>query len=147
MLKLLKNLSKKDWLCVLLSLGFIVIQVWLDLTMPDYMSEMTVLVQTSGSAMKDILAAGGKMLLCALGSLVSSVVVAVFASGIASNFASVLRMKLFNKVQSFSMEEIGRFSTASLITRSTNDIMQVHVYYNGTSDAHKSTYYGSMGSS
>lgn len=128
MLKLLKNLSKKDWLCVLLSLGFIVIQVWLDLTMPDYMSEMTVLVQTSGSAMKDILAAGGKMLLCALGSLVSSVVVAVFASGIASNFASVLRMKLFNKVQSFSMEEIGRFSTASLITRSTNDIMQVQMF-------------------
>ena len=128
MLKLLKNLSKKDWLCVLLSLGFIVLQVWLDLTMPDYMSEMTVLVQTSGSAMKDILAAGGKMLLCALGSLVSSVVVAVFASGIASNFASVLRMKLFNKVQSFSMEEIGRFSTASLITRSTNDIMQVQMF-------------------
>lgn len=128
MLKLFKNLSKKDWLCVLLSLGFIVLQVWLDLTMPDYMSEMTVLVQTSGSAMKDILAAGGKMLLCALGSLVSSVVVAVFASGIASNFASVLRMKLFNKVQSFSMEEIGRFSTASLITRSTNDIMQVQMF-------------------
>ena len=115
MLKLLKNLSKKDWLCVLLSLGFIVLQVWLDLTMPDYMSEMTVLVQTSGSAMKDILAAGGKMLLCALGSLVSSVVVAVFASGIASNFASVLRMKLFNKVQSFSMEEIVNDSKGGMV--------------------------------
>ena len=113
---------------VFISIGFVVLQVWLDLTMPDYMSEMTVLVQTSGSAMKDILMAGGKMLLCALGSLVSSIVVAIIASGIASDFASVLRFKMFNKVQSFSMEEIGRFSTASLITRSTNDIMQVQMF-------------------
>lgn len=128
MLKLFKNLSKKDWLLVFISIGFVVLQVWLDLTMPDYMSEMTVLVQTSGSAMKDILMAGGKMLLCALGSLVSSIVVAIIASGIASDFASVLRFKMFNKVQSFSMEEIGRFSTASLITRSTNDIMQVQMF-------------------
>ena len=128
MLKLFKNLSKKDWLLVFISIGFVVLQVWLDLTMPDYMFEMTVLVQTSGSAMKDILMAGGKMLLCALGSLVSSIVVAIIASGIASDFASVLRFKMFNKVQSFSMEEIGRFSTASLITRSTNDIMQVQMF-------------------
>ena len=128
MLKLFKNLSKKDWLLVFISIGFVVLQVWLDLTMPDYMSEMTVLVQTSGSAMNDILMAGGKMLLCALGSLVSSIVVAIIASGIASDFASLLRFKMFNKVQSFSMEEIGRFSTASLITRSTNDIMQVQMF-------------------
>lgn len=128
MLKLLKNLSKKDWLCVFISIGFIVLQVWLDLTMPDYMSEITMLVQVEGSKMGDIMIAGGKMLLCALGSLISSITVAVFASRIASNFSAVLRLKLFNKVQSFSMEEIGHFSTASLITRSTNDVMQVQMF-------------------
>ena len=79
MIRLFKNLSKKDWLFIFVSIGFIALQVWLDLKMPDYMSEITMLVQTPGSAMKDIVVAGGKMLLCALGSLISSVVVAVFA--------------------------------------------------------------------
>ena len=128
MLRILKNMTKKEWLFVLYSAVFIVIQVWLDLKMPDYMSEITVLVQTDGSAMGDILTAGGKMLLCALGSLVSSVVVAYFASKIAANLAAILREKLFDKVQSFSMQEIGGFSTASLITRSTNDVTQVQMF-------------------
>jgi len=126
-LKILKTLRRRDWLLILLAVMFIVAQVWLDLKMPDYMQEITMLVQTEGSAMGDILTAGGKMLICALGSLVDSVIVAVLAARIASNFGAQLRGKLFNQVQSFSMEEIGRFSTASLITRSTNDVMQVQM--------------------
>ena len=127
MLKLFKNLSRKDWLFAGISLIFIVAQVWLDLKIPDFMSEITMLVQTKGSTMGDILTSGGKMLACALGSLAACVLVAVFASRIASNFGAALRERLFDKVQSFSMEEIGGFSTASLITRSTNDVTQVQM--------------------
>jgi ATP-binding cassette subfamily B protein len=92
------------------------------------MADITALVQTDGSKMADIMAAGGKMLLCAFGSLAATVVVAIISSRIASDFSAVLRAKLFNKVQGFSMEEIGRFSTASLITRSTNDVTQVQMF-------------------
>ena len=127
MLKLLKYLTKADWGLAVLALVFIVAQVWLDLTMPDYMSEITTLVQTQGSAMSDILIAGGKMLACALGSFAASIVAAICAAKIAANFAATLREKLFDQVQSFSMAEIGKFSTASLITRSTNDVMQVQM--------------------
>ena len=122
---ILKNVTKKDWLLFAVCVGFIVAQVWLDLTMPDYMSEITRLVQTEGSSMSDILLAGGKMLACALGSLLSAAVVSVGAARLASNFGASLRGKLFDQVQSFSMQEIGGFSTASLITRSTNDVTQV----------------------
>ena len=128
MIKLLKNLPKRNWLMMLFAIGFVVLQVWLDLTIPDYMADITALVQTDGSKMADIMAAGGKMLLCAFGSLVATVVVAIISSRIASDFSAVLRAKLFNKVQGFSMEEIGRFSTASLITRSTNDVTQVQMF-------------------
>lgn len=127
MLRIFKNLKKEDWGCFGIGIIFIVLQVWLDLKMPDYMSEITLLVKTPGSEMADILNAGGKMLLCALGSLVSAMAVAVLASRIASNFGATMRGKLFSKVQSFSMAEIGRFSTASLITRSTNDVTQVQM--------------------
>ncbi len=125
MLKLFKNLRRTEGMLVALSLVFIVLQVWLDLTMPEYMAEITRLVQIPGSEMSEILLAGGKMLLCALGSLAASVVTAVCAAKIAAGFGGTLRRKLFSKVGSFSMEEIGHFSTASLITRSTNDITQV----------------------
>ncbi|MDL2300167.1 ABC transporter ATP-binding protein/permease [Clostridiaceae bacterium OttesenSCG-928-D20] len=125
MLKLLKNLRQREWLMVAFSLVFIVCQVWLDLKLPDYMSEITVLVQTKGSAMRDIWIAGGYMLLCALGSVVASIVVGFFAARIASSFSYRLRDQFYGKVESFSMEEIGQFSTSSLITRSTNDITQV----------------------
>ena len=127
MLKVFKNLTKKEWLLVGISILFIVMQVWLELTMPDYMSDITTLVQTAGSTMSEVLTAGGKMLLCALGSLIASVLTSICASKIASNFSAILRGKLFHKVQTFSMEEIGNFSTASLITRSTNDINQVQL--------------------
>ncbi len=127
MIKLFKNLRKQEWGLIALALVFIVVQVWLDLTMPDYMADITRLVQTDGSTMSEILTAGGKMLLCALGSLIAAVFTAMCASKIATSFAATIRGKLFSKVQSFSMEEIGHFSTASLITRSTNDVTQIQM--------------------
>lgn len=127
MIKLFKNLRKQEWGLIVLALVFVVAQVWLDLTIPDYMADITRLVQTDGSTMNEILTAGGKMLLCALGSLVSAVLTAICAARIATSFAATIRGKLFSKVQSFSMEEIGYFSTASLITRSTNDVTQIQM--------------------
>lgn len=127
MIKLFKNLRKQEWGLVALALVFIIAQVWLDLTMPDYMADITRMVQTDGSTMNEILTAGGKMLLCALGSLVSAALTAICAAKIATSFAAIIRSKLFSKVQSFSMEEIGHFSTASLITRSTNDVTQIQM--------------------
>ena len=114
---------KKTAVC----LAFIALQVWLDLKTPDYMAEITTLVQTAGSTMGEILSAGGMMLLCSLGSLAASVVTAICAARIAATLGATLRGRLFSKVQSFSMEEIGRFSTASLITRSTNDVTQIQM--------------------
>lgn len=127
MFKLFKNLEKKDRCFILIALVFIVAQVWLDLKLPDYMSEITVLVETPDSSMQDILIAGGKMLACAFGSLVSGISVAVLAAKSGIDFAATIREKLFHKVQDFSMEEIGKFSTASLITRTTNDVSQIQI--------------------
>ena len=127
MIALLKRLKTKEWIQVCASLVFIVIQVWLDLKLPDYMSEITTLVQTPGSEMSVIWLVGGKMLVCALGSLLSAVAVGFFSARIAASFSQRLRSLLFSKVNDFSMEEINRFSTDSLITRSTNDITQVQM--------------------
>ena len=127
MLRIFKNFRKQEVVLALFSVVFVVAQVWLELKLPDYMREITSLITTQDSAMHDILIAGGKMLLCAFGSLLVTVLVAVCASRIASNFSAIVRGKLFDKVQTFSMEEIGRFSTASLITRSTNDVTQVQM--------------------
>ena len=128
MLKIFNNFKGKEWLLLSISVVFIVLQVWLDLRLPDYMSDITRLVQTQGSEMSEILTTGGWMLLCALGSLIASVIVAALAAKIASNFSATLRSKLYDKVQDFSMEEINNFSTASLITRSTNDVTQVQTF-------------------
>ena len=127
MLKIFKYLNPKEWLAAGVSLLFIVAQVWLDLKMPEYMEEITTLIRTPDSAMSEVWTAGGYMLLCALGSLVTAVVVGFFAARIAASFSQRLRSKLFTKVEAFSMEEIDRFSTSSLITRSTNDITQVQI--------------------
>lgn len=127
MLKLLGKFTKKEWLLAALSVAFVVVQVWLSLAMPDYMREITMLIQTPGSEMPEILSAGGMMLACALGSLAASVVTAVCAARIGTSFSANVRRLLFAKVQAFSMEEIGHFSTASLITRSTNDVTQVQM--------------------
>lgn len=126
MLKLFKNLEKKDWIYVFISIIFIVLQVWLELKIPDYMSKITELVQLNGTV-KEILVQGGFMLGCALLSFASSVVVGYIIANLASNFSKNIREKLFNKVQSFSMEEIKKFQTSSLITRTTNDIGNVEM--------------------
>lgn len=125
MIKIFKYLKPMEWLMAGISLIFIVLQVWLDLKLPEYMSEITILVQTPGSAMGEIWRAGGYMLLCAFGSLVAAIVVGYLAARIGASFSRRLRRLLFNKVESFSMEEINLFSTSSLITRSTNDVTQV----------------------
>ena len=127
MAKIFKYLKPGEWLMAGISLIFIVTQVWLDLKLPDYMSEITTLTQTPGSEMSEIWRSGGYMLLCALGSLVAAIIVGYFAARIGASFSQRLRSLLFYKVESFSMEEINRFSTSSLITRSTNDITQVQM--------------------
>ncbi len=127
MVKIFRYLKPREWLQALCSLLFIVAQVWLDLKLPDYMSKITRLVQTPGSEMREIWSAGGYMLLCALGSLVGAIIVGYFAARISASFSQRLRSMLFSKVDSFSMGEINRFSTASLITRSTNDITQIQM--------------------
>ncbi|MDW2796061.1 ABC transporter ATP-binding protein [Clostridium boliviensis] len=127
MIKLLKRLKMAEWVQVFASLIFIVAQVWLDLRLPDYMSEITKLTQIPGGEIADIWRAGAKMLICALGSVVSATAVGFFAARIAASFSQRIRSLLFSKVDSFSMEEINRFSTDSLITRSTNDITQVQM--------------------
>ncbi|ASW43306.1 ABC transporter ATP-binding protein [Clostridium isatidis] len=127
MIKLLKYLKSKDWIFIFISLLFIVCQVWLDLKLPDYMSDITALIQTPNAEMIEIWKAGGKMLVCALGSLIASVIVGYFISGIAAGLSKTLRSNIFRKVESFSMHEINQFSVPSLITRSTNDITQVQM--------------------
>ena len=125
MIKLFKNLTKKEIIGIIIALCLIVFQVWLELTMPDYMSEITRLVQTEGHLMRDVLKQGGLMLACAFGSLVSSILVCYLAANIASSFATTIRAKVFRKIQEFGTEEIKKFSTSSLITRTTNDVTQV----------------------
>ena len=127
MFKLLKKLRKKDFLLILVCAGLIVFQVWLDLKLPDYMSEITQLVQTEGNTMAEILTAGGKMLLCAFGSLASAVIVGFFASYIAATFSKIIRKDIFEKVENFSEGEVKKFSTSSLITRTTNDVSQIEM--------------------
>ena len=128
MLKVLKTLKWREWLYAAVAVGFIVLQVWLDLKMPDYMSQITQLAVMSDAAnMPEIWKNGGLMLACALGSAVSSVAVGFFAARIAASVSFRLRSRVFDKVEGFSMEEINKFSTASLITRTTNDIMQVQM--------------------
>lgn len=127
MFKLFRKLDRRDVFYILICLVLIFFQVWLDLKLPDYMSAITRLVQTTGSNMSDILVQGGYMLLCALGSLTSAVVVGYFASKISSSFSRKLRKEIFEKVEYFGMEEIKKFSTSSLITRTTNDVTQVEM--------------------
>ena len=127
MLKLIRNFTKTEWALMFISALFIIFQVWLDLKMPDYMSEITQLVQTEGSSLNEILTQGIYMLLCAGGSLVSSMIVGYFVANLAAQFSMKVRKKLFDKVENLSMHEVKMFSTSSLITRTTNDITQVQM--------------------
>lgn len=127
MLKLFKNLDKKDIFFLVIATALVVLQVFLELKMPDYMSEITVLVQTPGSQMNDILKNGGYMLACALGSLLSSIVVGYITANFAANLSLKIRKNIFTKVQDMAISEIKGFSTSSLVTRTTNDITQVQM--------------------
>lgn len=129
MFKLFKNLKGVEWLWFVLCIGLIVCQVWLDLKIPDYMAEITILVQTPGSTMAEIWSAGGYMLVCAFASMALSISVCFIASRLSTIISFRTRQKLYDKVQSFSTEEMKNFSTASLITRTTNDITQVQSVY------------------
>ncbi len=128
MFKIFKNFTKKDVFLIFICILLIVFQVWLDLKLPDYMTAITKLVQTEGSKVTDVLKQGGYMLLCAFGSLASAIFVGYLASMISATFSKNLRKKLFENVESFGMEEIKRFSTSSLITRTTNDITNVQMF-------------------
>lgn len=122
---ILKHFDKHSYLYVLLNAMCILFQVFLELKMPEYMSEITVLTQTPGSEMSDILIAGSKMLLCALLSLVMAIFIHIISARVAADYSWSVRAKLYDKVESFSLEQMNKFSAASLITRSTNDITQV----------------------
>ena len=127
MIKLFKNLEKKDIIMIIFVFALIVFQVWLDLKLPDYMSQITTLIQKDGSTMQDILTQGMYMIFCSLGSLISAVIVGYLTATISSNFSMNLRKKIFNKVMLFSTAEIKKFQTSSLITRTTNDVTQMEM--------------------
>ena len=127
MLKLLKNLKSIDWVYISVGVVLIAMQVWLDMTLPDYMSTITTLIVSEGSAMGDILAAGGKMLLCAFGSAALAVAVGFLTARIAADFSYAVREKTFNKIADFGTFEMKKFSVPSLITRTTNDITQIQM--------------------
>lgn len=127
MKKLLNYLSAKEKGMALAGILFVVVQVWLELKMPEYMSGITLLVETPGSEINEILRNGGYMLLCALGSMAASIATGYFAAKVAASLAQKLRSQMFRKVMGFYNEELGQFSTASLITRGTNDITQIQM--------------------
>lgn len=122
---ILKHFPKKSWLYVLLNAVCILVQVYLELKMPDYMAQITKLTQTPGGEISGILVAGSKMLSCAILSLLLAVIIHVIAAKVAADYSWSVRTKLYDKVESFSLEQMNKFSTPSLITRSTNDITQV----------------------
>ena len=127
MIKLMRFFNKKDWMNIIICILFVVGSVWLELKMPDYMSKITILVQTEGSKMKDILINGGYMLLCAFGSFICVVMTGYLSASISSDFSMKIRKAIFNKVEDLSMQEIKGFKTSSLITRTTNDVTQVEM--------------------
>ena len=125
MISIMRHFTKRDWFAVAGAVVLIGLSVWLELLMPDYMKDVTALLIIPGSEITDILWAGSKMLLCALASLLVSVLVVIVTGFLAANYSFNVRAKLYDAVEGFSMAEINKFSTASLITRSTNDITQV----------------------
>ena len=125
MIKLMKYFKKTDWIIIFISIVLIAGQVWFELTLPDYVKEITTLVSTEGSSINEVLIAGVKMLACALGSMFLAIIVGYFVSRLASNFSYSIRGKVFNKISEFGDAEMKKFSTPSLITRTTNDVTQI----------------------
>ena len=129
MLKLLKKMKARQWCLIAVSLGLILAQIYFDLTMPEYMSQLTILVQTPGSASSEIWRVGLAMLGCALASLVLTVICGYFVAQVASGFSRTLRNELFDKIADFGKEEMDRFSVPSLIVRTTEDVRQVQLLF------------------
>lgn len=127
MLKLMKNFTKRDILVILSCIAIMVFQVWIELRLPEYMSTITKLIQTSGSTMSEVLKQGSFMLLCAFGSMASAIMIGYLSSGLSASFSLKLREKVFKKVQNLGEAEIKSFSTSSLITRTTNDVSQIEM--------------------
>ena len=127
MIKLFKNFNKKDIFVIICVIALVVFSVFLDLRMPEYMSEITKLVQTQDSTMKQILIAGAHMLVCAVSSLICTICVGYLTSLLSASFSKTIRKKIFSKVESFGIAEIKKFSTSSLITRTTNDVTQIEM--------------------
>ena len=127
MLKLMKNFTKKDVLTILACIIIMVFQVWIELRLPEYMSTITRLIQTSGSTIPEVLKQGGYMLLCAFGSMASAIMIGYLASGLSASFSLALREKVFKKVQKLAEAEVKKFQTSSLITRTTNDVTQIEM--------------------
>ena len=127
MFKLIRKLEPRDYVLLFCSAILIFLQVWLELKMPDYMAQITKLVQTENSDMNEILSNGGMMLLCAAGSLVMAILVSYVISTVAARFSLIIRKLLFNKVEELDYYQATQFSTSSLITRTTNDITQLQM--------------------
>ena len=125
MKKIFKTLRTKDVLVILICTALIVAQVWLDMELPKFMEKITELLKTPGTEAIKIWKNGGFMLLCSLGSMASAMCVGFFVSRLASGFGMRLRANIFSSIETFSLEQIKRFSTASLITRTTNDVVQL----------------------
>ena len=127
MFKLMKNLTKKDILVIICCILIMFFQVWIELRLPEYMSTITRLVQTTTNSMSEVIKNGIFMLLCAFGSMISAITIGYLASGLSARFSQRLREKVFKKVQKLSEAEIKKFSTSSLITRTTNDVTQIEM--------------------
>ena len=128
MLKIIKNLTIKAVLIIICTTVLIALSVFLDLKVPEYMSNITRILETNTSNINEIIKIGGMMMLCTIGSLICAVVVGYLTSLLASSFSYSIRGKIFNKVMSFSKSEIKKFKTSSLITRTTNDVTQVEMF-------------------
>jgi len=127
MKSILKYLSKKEWTMIVAVVVLTVAQVWLNLRLPEYMGGLTTVISTPGSQMGDVYWYGGRMVACAVGSLVMAIPIGLLSSLVGASFSQRIRSLQYNKVNSFSMNEINKFSIASLITRSTNDVTQVQL--------------------
>lgn len=125
MLKVLKYLDKRQWGEAILASLFVVVMVFFDLTLPDYMSNITTLVETPGSEMGEIIEQGLLMLGCAIGSMIASCIVAYLAAKVGAGLSRTLRNEVFEKANELSKGDVSRFSSSSLVTRTTNDITQI----------------------
>lgn len=127
MTKLLKKMRMREWLMAVVCAVFILGQIYFDLRLPDYMSDLTILIKTPGSTVNEVLMTGGKMLACTLASAALAVFCGYLSSRVGSGFSFTVREQLFNKVADFGQHEMLDFSVPSLINRTTNDVTQIQM--------------------